>query len=121
MGWSHALYWCQRVLEEAALKAPGLTSFNQLTDSKVAPSIDPVVHSEYVDNFVAFSQCQGPPANSVAGVAAANVHAALGNLGLTAHPVESTRGGEALGWVFSASEPQLQAKPLRLWRLRLAT
>eukprot|EP00974_Lingulodinium_polyedra_P076156 7374281-Lingulodinium_polyedra.AAC.1 len=51
MGWTHALYWCQRVLEEAALHSSLLTHDNQLVDFKRGPDVlNSVAHTEYVDN-----------------------------------------------------------------------
>ena len=54
MGWSHALWWRHRVLEEIACRVHGLTPDNRVCDHAAVPDITSVVHSEYVDNFIAF-------------------------------------------------------------------
>ena len=94
MGWTHALHWCQRVLEEAALRAPSLTTGAQIIDRKPAPEIGSkngeVCHAEYVDNFVAFSQGSGQAA-----VSATEVRQELERAGLRSHEVVAGPGGEA--------------------------
>ncbi len=77
--------------------------------------LNDVVHTEYVDNFVAFSQGTGG-----AKKAAEAVCTELQRAGLRCHPVEAGDGGETLGWAFSCEGPLVSAKPARIWRLRLA-
>lgn len=115
MGWTHALHLCQRVLESVTERTGFLGADNRVVDKARVPEMQPDVHAEYVDNFVAFSQSNGAAAN-----AANSVMRELQRAGLRAHPVESGRGGEALGWFFSSDEPLMAAKPRRLWRVRLA-
>lgn len=115
MGWTHALHLCQRVLEARADAVPGLDASNRLVDRRRAPSLRPVAHAEYVDNFVAFSQVPGR-----AGRATLGVEEELRRSSLRAHPVEKSQGGESLGWMLSAEEPIVSAKPRRMWQLRLA-
>lgn len=115
MGWTHALHLCQRVLEARADAVPGLDASNRLVDRRRAPGLRPLAHAEYIDNFVAFSHVPGR-----AGRAALGVEEELRRSGLHAHPIEASQGGELLGWMFSAEEPVVSAKPRRMWRLRLA-
>ena len=88
---------------------------NQLKDKRVAHTLKyGVVHSESVDNFVAFSQGTG-----AATTAATGVFDELQRSGLAAHPVIAEKGGEALGWFFASDRPIVSAKHRRLWRIRL--
>ena len=112
MGWNRALWWCQRVLEETACRVHGLTPDNRVYDHAAVPEIASVVHSGYVDNFIAFSHTGESSHNAALGV-----FEELQLAGLRAYPVESGPGGEALGWVFSHDGPFLHAKPARIWRL----
>ena len=115
MGWTHALNWCQRVLEDISSRVPGLGVESRIQDRRPPPSLSPVAHSEYVDNFVALSQVPGK-----ARAAALSVAEELRLAGLRAHPVEAGPGGEALGWFFSSERPAVCAKERRVWRIRLA-
>ena len=54
MGWTHALALCQRVLETAADDA-GLPREGRFSDATPAANIGVGAHTEYVDNFLAFS------------------------------------------------------------------
>lgn len=115
MGWTHALYWCQLVLEGATDRVKGLSAENRLLDCTAAPPLPGLVHTEYVDNFVAFSQGTGESQR-----AATLVKDELERAGLRCHPVVAGAGGETLGWSFASDEPLVSAKPSRIWRLRLA-
>ena len=76
----------------------------------------PLIHTEYVDNFVALSQQVG-----VAEQAAREVSSHLQKRGLPVHEVEAGNGGETLGWKFLEDAPVVAVTPRRLWKLRLAT
>lgn len=91
-----------------------MTGHNRVMAKACVSKMQPVVHAEYVDTFV-FSQTSGAALD-----VANSVMRELQRAGLRAHPVEGGRGGEALGWFFSAEEPLMSAKPQRLWRVRLA-
>ena len=52
MGWSWALYWCQRIHEVAA-EAGGASPSSRLQDGRAIPALDGPAHLEYVDNFAA--------------------------------------------------------------------
>ncbi|CAK0809251.1 unnamed protein product, partial [Prorocentrum cordatum] len=110
MGWTHALNWCQRVLEDISSRVPGLGVESRIQDRRRPPSLSPVAHSEYVDNFVALSQVPGNARAAARGVAEE-----LRLAGLRAHPVEAGPGGEALGWFFSSERlgrPKLSGEDL---------
>lgn len=115
MGWTHALHLCQMVLETVTERTGFLNKGNRVVDKSRVPMMEPVVHPEYVGNFVAFSQTTGAAAGAADAVARE-----LRRGGLRAHPAETSPGGEALGWFFSRDEPLMSAKPRRLWRVRLA-
>ncbi len=109
MGWTHAFSWCQRVLEHAAEQVDSLTAENRLVDGRVAPLLNDVVHTEYVDNFVAFSQGTGGEKK-----AAEAVCTELQRAGHRCHPVEAGDGGESLGWAFSCDGPLVSTKSARI-------
>ena len=60
MGWTHSLAVCQSVLEGLARQASGITAENALVDRRLAPPIDPLIHTEYADNFLILRVSQGP-------------------------------------------------------------
>ena len=55
MGWTHSLAVCQAVLEGLSRKVAGITADNTLVDRKIAPAIDPIIHTEYADNFESYA------------------------------------------------------------------
>eukprot|EP00438_Fugacium_kawagutii_P010865 Skav216249 [mRNA] locus=scaffold20:133295:138540:- [translate_table: standard] len=116
MGWSHALWLCQYLHEMVVNDVPGLGRGNRFVDRSVPPDLDPLIHTEYVDNFVAFSTADG-----VAQRAAEDVSRKLKERGLPVHEVEAGKGGDTLGWTFANDSPAVVVTPRRLWRLRLAT
>jgi hypothetical protein len=73
-----------------------------------------MVHTEYVDNFVAYAGEQGPVAE-----AARRVDALFRSKGLPTHGVEVSQGGASLGWEFATDTSLAGPSRLRLWRLRL--
>ena len=50
------MYVCQQVLEQHAFSLNGITVSNALLDRRPALAMAPLVHTEYVDNFVVLSQ-----------------------------------------------------------------
>ena len=64
-GWNQAVKVCQWVQEHIAEKVSGISATNRFTDFVAIPSLSPLVHMEYVDNFVCVSQ-QGSVARDAA-------------------------------------------------------
>ena len=80
----------------------GLGSSNRFVDGSIPPNLEPLIHTEYVDNFVALSQCHGSAKS-----AAEAVSAELQRRGLPVHEVEAGSGGETLGWKFSEDKSEV--------------
>lgn len=116
MGWTHALWLCQYLHEKVVDSISGLGEANRFVDGRPPPDLHPLIHTEYVDNFVALSQQVG-----VAEQAAREVSSHLQKRGLPVHEVEAGNGGETLGWKFLEDAPVVAVTPRRLWKLRLAT
>ena len=114
MGWTQALWLCQYCHESIVDGIPGLGGHNRLVDRSVPPPLHPLLHTEYVDNFVCLSQ-DGKTARE----RAEQVQAALQSRGLPTHEVEASIGGETLGWEFSDVEPGVHLSRRRLWKYRL--
>ena len=55
MGWTHSLAVCQAVLEGLARQVDGVTAENALVDRQLAPDINPMIHTEYADNFESYA------------------------------------------------------------------
>ena len=55
MGWTHSLAVCQEVLEGLAGQAPGINADDALADRRMAPTIDPLIHTEYADQFESYA------------------------------------------------------------------
>ena len=55
MGWTHSLAVCKVVLEGFARKVAGVSAEDVLVDRNVAPMIDPMIHTEYADNFESYA------------------------------------------------------------------
>ena len=55
-GWNQALNVCQWVHEHIAERVPGISTVNRFTDFVAVPPLSPLVHTEYVDNFVGLVQ-----------------------------------------------------------------
>eukprot|EP00971_Amphidinium_carterae_P078126 1545680-Amphidinium_carterae.3 len=118
MGWTLALGICQELHESIALRVPGLTVSNRLVDKCPAPRITKeqnVIHTEYVDNFVALSQEVERSRN-----AATQLQSAMTDSGLPTHPVECTVGGDTLGWHFDSDLPLVGVNTRTAWKIRLA-
>ena len=77
---------CARVHEHTAERVTGISAANPHTDFVAVPPLSPLVHTEYVDNFVGLSQQEG-----VARDAAERVSDALVEDGLPVHPVICSR------------------------------
>ena len=87
MGWTHALWVCQSCHEIIVDEIPRFAFNPRLVDRQPAPGMDPFVHTEYVDNFVALSQRPG-----LAFELANEVGQRLRERGLPTHEVEAGRG-----------------------------
>ena len=112
MGWSHAMWWCQRVSERICTRA-GLTEAERLKDGERAPSGN-FFHIQYVDNLHVF----GTDKQQVEQRFWKAVQA-LRQVGLTVHEIEFDESDmSALGWSI-ASSAVLSPTLKRLWRLRL--
>ena len=114
MGFTHALWVCQQCHLEVVNSLKSIPPSLRFVDGKPIPSMDPFIHTEYVDNFVALSQKPG-----VVAEAAALVGSEFQARGLPTHPVESGVGMDTLGWHFSETSPSVTVTPRRLWKLRL--
>lgn len=112
MGWSQALWLCQRCHEVITDSLDAIPQSLRFSDMRPIPSMQPFLHTEYVDNFIALSQEAG-----VVGPLAAAVGAELNKRGLATHPVEHNQ--QTLGWQFSETKPEVHMTPHRLWKLRL--
>ena len=102
------------MLEELARQVDGVTAENALVDRQLAPDINPMIHTEYADNFGSYAYDE-----KLVATAAREVESRLNDAGLPTHDVIVTRGGASLGWHFSATEPILGVSVRGLWRLRL--
>ena len=112
MGWSHAMWWCQRISERICTGA-GLTDAERLRDGEKAPSGN-FFHIQYVDNLHVF----GTDKQQVEQRFWKAVRA-LRQVGLTVHEIEFDESDmSVLGWSI-ASNAVLSPTLKRLWRLRL--
>ena len=116
MGWSHALWVCQRCHEMIIDGVPRIVQGQRIVDRQPVAGIELFVHTEYVDNFIALSQRPG-----IVFELATEAGQALRSRGLPTHEVEAGYGLETLGWAFDQSKPVVKVTNKRLWRLRLAT
>ena len=62
--------------------------------------IDPLIHTEYADNFESYAYKE-----HLVATAAKGVEGLLNDAGLPTHDMFVTKGGASLGWEFSAVEP----------------
>ena len=114
MGWSHSLWVCQIIHERLVAPSPGLGASTRVVDDRRVPDMNPLVHTEYVDNFIGISQSAPAASEAADKVAKALTAVGFGILG-----PDVTCGGAALGWQFSDSTPEIATNPRRAWRLRL--
>ena len=115
MGWAHALWVCQKCHESITDGLESVPASLRLSDMRPVPSMQPFIHAEYVDNFIALTQEKG-----LAHKLATQVEQELNRRGLPTHPVECTSGGETLGWQFDSEKPHVTMTPRRLWKLKMA-
>ncbi len=113
MGWSWALYLCQKMHERLVLQS-GLSSSDRLQDRKRVDECARV-HLQYVDNLVVLGSNREQVAT--------DFHRAVDHLksaGLQVHEVElGGEGAQVLGW-FISSDGQLTPTQKRFWKVRLA-
>ena len=113
MGWSWALWWCQKIHERLVLRSV-LDVSSRLQDRKPVASSSRL-HLQYVDNLVAL----GTDASGVESSFKAAVHE-LKAVGLQVHEVElGGDGATILGWDVSA-KGKLSPTKKRFWRVRMA-
>ena len=110
MGWTHSLAGCQAVLEGLARQVDGVNADNSLVDRQLAPDINPMIHTEYADNFEPYAYDE-----KLFATAAREVESRLHDAGLPTHDVIVTQGGASLGWHFSATEPILGVSVRGMW------
>ena len=128
MGWTHSPDVCQAVLEGLSHKVSGITADNALVDRKIAPAIDPLIHTEYADNFESYAYHEPLVAKAVK-----SVEILLNDAGLPTHDVFVTTGGGFpwLGvlrrrtdtWRFESRHvaPTLRVVGVRAARLRIGS
>ncbi len=116
MGWTHALWVCQRCHEMIVDGIPQIVQGPRIVDRQPVPGVEPFVHTEYVDNFVALSQRPG-----LVFELATAAGKELQSRGLPTHDVEAGVGLDTLGWNFDEHSPKVRVTNKRMWRLRLAT
>eukprot|EP00971_Amphidinium_carterae_P152973 3032700-Amphidinium_carterae.1 len=116
MGWTLALNICQEIHEIVARRVPMISLDNRMVDREPPPRMAQVglVHTEYVDNFVALAQDERTCA-----AAAQGVQEQLEQAGLPTHGTEVTKGGTTLGWDFHEDAPVLGVNPRTAWKIRL--
>eukprot|EP00973_Karenia_brevis_P077679 10795353-Karenia_brevis.AAC.1 len=86
MGCSFALWLCQELLEHISERAVGIDKDNRFIDRLAVPEGNSM-HTEYVDNFVAFSRDPGQ-----AEKLGRAVHTELQQAGLPVHDVVAGTG-----------------------------
>ena len=113
MGWSHALYLCQRLHERLVLQS-GLPSDLRLQDRRPVTGSE-CLHLQYVDNLVVLGNNQQQVEKSF--------HAAvtvLRSSGLQVHEVELGHdGAQILGWEVT-SDAIMRPTNKRFWKVRYA-
>ena len=114
MGWTHALWVCQMAHQFVVDSNPRIDSTLRAVDRRPLPHLKEYLHTQYVDNFVAFSQKKGK-----ARELAEDMGRCLNERGLPTHEVEDTP--ETLGWCFGTTSPSVGVTSKRIWKLRLAT
>ena len=103
MGWTWALFMCQR-LHERAVERAGLTAAQRVQDGQPPPSLARVAHLQYVDNFAALGV---DPEKAVASLD--SVVKELDRLGLEMHKEEvTTEDTQILGWHIEGDEAVLR-------------
>ena len=87
---------------------------NALVDRRMAPTIGPLIHTEYADNFESYAYREDLVTD-----AAQQSEGRLNDAGLPTHGVIDTRGGDSLGWHFCPTKPILGVSVRGMWKLRL--
>ena len=113
MGWTLALQVCQELHETVAERVAAVRPDNRFYEKWLIPRMRPLIHTEYVDNFVGLSNGEESSRE-----VACQVQSALQAAGLPTHDVVVGRGGATLGWFFSSTQPIVGASSRSVWRLR---
>ena len=71
MGWAHALALCQQIHLSAIEEEEDISAASALSDTRPPKPLGPGAHTEYVDNFIAFSTAQGVGADLTSRAASA--------------------------------------------------
>lgn len=113
MGWSHALYLCQRLHERLVLHS-GLPSDLRLQDRRPVTGSE-CLHLQYVDNLVVLGSNQQRVEQSFR-----EAVTVLRNSGLQVHEVEMGQdGAQILGWEVT-SDAIMRPTNKRFWKVRCA-
>lgn len=112
MGWSHAMWWCQRLSEKLA-EDSGLTAKERLRDFDPIPD-GQFWHVEYVDNLVVFGTDKAQVKRRFL-----KAVETMRDAGLTVHEIEYNEGdSKVLGWSIDGSG-RVGPTLARLWRIRV--
>jgi hypothetical protein len=117
MGWSHATFWCQRVLRGVAAEIPDCTPESYLSDgSQWRPNISSFGWTVYIDNFICLGTDPG-----VVGAVTKSVDSALIKRGLPTHEQAwCATEASVLGWEFDGCAHTTRPSRRRAWRCVLA-
>ncbi|CAK0904200.1 unnamed protein product, partial [Prorocentrum cordatum] len=125
MGWVLALQAFQSLHELLARREPDVDEHNALVDGRPPPGLEPIAHTECVDNFARFGR--GP---AVVRDVVARVRGRLVAAGPPTHEAQGSVGGDALGWHFTEggrcsmslrTARRLRQAPLRVVKLGRAS
>ena len=112
MGWSWALYMCQKIHERLVLKS-GLSDDTRLQDRTPVVQSS-CLHLQYVDNLVVLGANAGAVTDGFNSAVKT-----LRDVGLQVHEVEiGEKGAQVLGWDLS-SEATMRPSRKRFWRVRM--
>ncbi|CAK0852914.1 unnamed protein product [Prorocentrum cordatum] len=118
MGWKHSLWICQRIMEFRArtntLASPSLAFDDAHLPVRLVRSSTQVLHTEYVDSFVALGLSKDPT-HAVTD----SVDRSLRDAGFRTRGPTVSAGGGVLGWTFDQDAPTIGISHRIGWRIRL--
>lgn len=113
MGWSHALFICQKLHERLVVQS-GISDMDRLQDRRPIQQSE-CLHLQYVDNLVVLGTDEKTVTSSFRGSVEK-----LKGAGLQVHEVElGNEGAQVLGWAISP-DGKMRPTEKRLWKVRLA-
>ena len=113
MGWSHALFICQKLHERLVVQS-GISDMDRLQDRRPIQQSE-CLHLQYVDNLVVLGTDEKTVTSSFRGSVEK-----LKGAGLQVHEVElGNEGAQVLGWAIS-SDGKMRPTEKRFWKVRLA-